>query len=63
MIKSRKLIADIIIKDENGRELCRTWADESAQMIDGENGIIKHEFLLHFSVDEIRNDKGGKHEL
>ena len=60
MIKSRKLTADIIIKDENGRELCRTQADESAQMIDGKNGIIKHEFLLHFSVDETKNGKGGK---
>ena len=59
-IKTRKLSAEIIIKDDHGRELCRTSADESAQMIDGKNGIIKHEFLLHFSVDETRNNKGGE---
>lgn len=59
MIQTKKLTAEIIIKDDHGRELCRTQADESAQMIDGKNGIIKHEFLLHFSVDETRN-KGGE---
>lgn len=59
MIKTRILIAEIIIKDDHGREIARTITDESAQMIDGKNGVIKHEFLLHFFVDEIRNTKGG----
>lgn len=54
MIKTNTLTAEIIIRDKSGRELCRTQADESAQMIDGKNGIIKHEFLLHFSVEETR---------
>ena len=63
MIKTRKLTAEIIIKDDHGREIARTRADESAQMIDGKNGVIKHEFLFHFFVDEIRNTKGATNEL
>jgi len=51
-----ELNAEIIIKDGRGRIVGRTTANESAQFTD-KNGTIKHEFLLHFSVDEKRGTK------
>ena len=51
-----ELNAEIIIKDGRGRIVGRTSANESAQFLEMD-GTVKHEFLLHFSVEEKRGIK------
>lgn len=59
------LTAEIIIRDQHGRKVAETSATECAQHTDEKTGKIRHEFLLHFTVDESRADwckvktKGG----
>lgn len=59
------LTAEIIIRDQHGRKVAETSAAECAQHTDEKTGKIRHEFLLHFTVDESRADwckvktKGG----
>jgi hypothetical protein len=51
-----ELNAEIIIKDNRGHVVGRTTANESAQFLETD-GTVKHEFLLHFSVEEKRGTK------
>lgn len=59
------LTAEIIIRDIYGRKVAATSGAECAQYMDEKTGKIRHEFLLHFTVDESRADwckvktKGG----
>ena len=50
-----KLKANIFIEDSNGRVVCKTTVEESAQF-ETKTGKIEHEFLIHFAVEE---DKRG----
>lgn len=50
------LTAQIIIRDQSGRKVAETSAAECAQYTDEKTGKIRHEFLLHFTVEESRAD-------
>lgn len=58
-----KLTATVIIKDGSGREIGRTYADESAQFTDARTGTIKHDFLFHFSVEESKGASNGRKDI
>lgn len=60
-----KLTVKIIICDETGRKIGERNLTECGQFTDSRTGKVKHDFLLHFNVEEYRADwckfktKGG----